>query len=150
MGHLRERNAAKKRGGDVRLLTIDQADAEQRWERVPNRELDPAVLFERAWALEVLNRAVAALEHEYSRRNDRRSFDALKQTLVPGGAPESHGAIAARLGISEGAVRVAAHRLRKSYRRALRAELRSTVERPEDADAEYETLMRSLSGRVSE
>jgi len=149
MGHVRERNAAKKRGGDHRILDIDQAEAEERWERIPNRELEPAVLFERAWALEVLARAVAVVEHEYARKNARRLFDALKHTLAAGANARGYAAVAEKLGTTEGAVKVAAHRMRASYRKALRAELRSTVEHAEDADAEYTALMEALSGSRS-
>ncbi len=150
IGHLRERQSAKKRGGDLRAVTFDELEAEQRWQRIPNRELDPAQLFQRAWALEVLARAVATVEHEYERRNGRRVFDALKHTLAPGTAGQGYAALAVQLGTTEGAIKVAAHRLKASYRKALRSELRATVESPDDADAEFRVLMEALGASGSD
>lgn len=144
IGHLRERQSAKKRGGDLRAVSFDVVEAEERWGRVPNRELDPATLFDRAWALEVLARAIASVERDYARRGRRPLFEALKHTLAPGAEGSSYAALASRLGTTEGAVKIAAHRLRASYRKALRDELRSTVEDPTDADAEFAALMDAL------
>lgn len=73
------------------------------------------------------------------------SFDGLKESLAGGGGAEGHAAAARRLGMSEGAVKVAAHRMRRRYRDLLREEIARTVDRPDDVDGELRHLFGVLS-----
>jgi len=144
MGHDRERAATLKRGGTFRTIGLDEAEAERRWNHVANRNLDPDRLFDRAWALEVIRHAASVVEQAYAARGKSALFDALKHTLVPGTGKAGFAGVAARLGKSEGAVKVEAQRLRVRYQKALRDEVRSTVEDPRDADAEFKELLAAL------
>jgi DNA-directed RNA polymerase specialized sigma24 family protein len=144
LGHSRERASAQKRGGGLRGFDFDEAEAERRWVLVADKEQDPGRLFDRAWALEVLDRALVAVERDYVSRGKAAVFEALKPCLVPGTGATAYASIAPRLKATEGAVKVAAHRLRRDYQAALRHELQATVEDPADADAEFNALKAAL------
>jgi RNA polymerase sigma factor (sigma-70 family) len=120
-----EKAQAVKRGGGQTILSFDRDEAESRFYREPFHELTPETLFERRWALELLSQALAALEREYRSASDAALFAELKAVLV--GERVSYADIAGRLGRSEGAIKVAAHRLRHRYRELLRAEIAETV-----------------------
>jgi len=144
VGHLRERAGAQKRGGGLRPLALDEAEAEGRWLRLADREADPSKLFDRAWALELLERALQAVGREYERRGRKRVFDALSPTLQLRSSSVPYAEIAAALELELGAVKESARRLRGSYRAALRRELRATVQDAREADAEYRVLLAAL------
>ena len=135
-----------KRGGDHEIVSLDAAQAEGRYSREPADPADPSRIFERRWALTVLDTVLARLKEELETEGKGRLFEHL-QTLVvgePGAA--RHAEVAARVGLSEGAVSVTVHRLRKRYRQLLREEVAQTVQRLEEIDDEIGHLMNVLCG----
>lgn len=139
-----ERARAQKRGGGVAPLRLDfdAAEAGLAFELADPRT--PERAFERDWALAVLARAFARVEADYRGRGRTLLFEALRGTLAPGAEPAGWREIALGLGQSEGAVKVAAHRLRRAFRTALRAEISETVEGEEALEAELAHLIEAL------
>ena len=143
LANVRAAQHAQKRGGGQVGLDIDFAHADARF-RLEARNEDPQKAFERAWALELLARALSGLEQEYRASQRGELFDVLKPELVGGeGAP--YAAYAARLSSNEAAVKVAVHRLRKRYRERLRAAIAETVVGEAEIEAEIADLFRALS-----
>jgi RNA polymerase sigma-70 factor (ECF subfamily) len=140
----RDRAMAKKRGGGQRPLSLDFDAAEGRYRREPSHDLTPERLFERRWALEVLDRTLARLRTEHIEAGKERLFEGLKGTLAgePTAAPLAE--IAALLGTTEGALKTAAHRLRRRYRDLIRQEIAHTVARVDDVDDEIKALFAAV------
>jgi len=136
---------AQKRGGGVRVISLDAVSAEARYAREPADLETPELIFERRWAMALLDKVLVRLRGEYEARGQGDLFEALKGTLGGGGA-EGHAATAERLGMTEGAVKVAAHRLRRRYRDLLRGEIAGTVASPDDVDDELRHLLAVLGG----
>ena len=141
-----DRATAAKRGGGRTLLSINPDEAEDRYRHEPAHSLTPETIFDRRWALTLLEQALADLQSECARDGKTDLFAALKPTLTGDGrdAANPYRDIAARLGTTEGALKVAAHRLRKRYRDLLRQSIAETVERPEDIDEEIRDLFAAL------
>lgn len=137
-----DRAQALKRGGG-RVVSLDDADA--RYRREPDHGETPERLFERRWALELLDRALRRLREEYERKGKARLYDALKGTLA-GDAAAPYAALANELGLTEGAVKTAVHRLRGRYAELLREEIGETVAAPAEIDDEVRALFRALGG----
>ena len=137
-----------KRGGGVEVESIDATgpDDESGGLQVADTTLPaPEAFFDREWALALIGRAMAVLENEFAASGKTNHFDALKPWLM-GEAPSMSQADAARtLGISEGAVKVAIHRLRKHFRDAVRAEISQTLRDPSLVDEELRHLIAALS-----
>ena len=112
LGHQRDHDRALKRGGGKRPLSIDARDAEGRYLREPADHLTPEALFVRRWALALLEGVLDDLRGEYTGSGKSELFDALKSTLTGDPRSAPYAEIAARLGMTEGAVQVAVHRLR--------------------------------------
>lgn len=140
----RDKQRALKRGGGVTLVSIDDTDAEQRYAHEPADTASADQLYDRRWALTMLEQSLARVREECTAEGKAALFDELKSTLTGGGA--SHAEIAARLGMSEGAVSVAIHRLRKRCRGALRELIAETVDTDAEVDAEMQDLMAALRG----
>ncbi len=141
-----ERAAAAKRGGGQRLVSLDFGDGESRYQREPSHAWTAERIFARRWALTLLDRTIAQLRIEHESAGKLPLFDALKVFLTgEAGAPPLR-TIAEQLGMTEGAVKVAVHRLRQKYRDALRAEITQTVTAPEDVDDELRHLLAALRG----
>ncbi len=102
------------------------------------------MLFEREWALNIVSRALAELHRELVSDNQARNFEILKPWLTGDCVHLSQKQAASDLGISEGAVKVAIHRLRKRFRALVRFEVERTVEGPEDVDNEMIMLIKAL------
>jgi RNA polymerase sigma factor (sigma-70 family) len=141
----RAHEAALKRGGGRVVLEADFAQADQRLDAESNRDADPELAFEQAWARELLRSAVADLEREYKESGRARIFEELKVELQRTGEGECQ-AHAERLGLSVGACRVAIHRLRARFREALQARIQSTLAPGESWEAELGALLRVLGG----
>jgi RNA polymerase sigma factor (sigma-70 family) len=107
--------------------------------------LPPDTFFDRAWALALMDRALSALERELSGLGKAEQFETLKPWLVGETAGLSQVQAAAKLGLNEGAVKVAIHRLRKRFRELVRAELAQTVHQPGEVDEELRYLVEVLS-----
>lgn len=141
----RERDArALKRGGGHVSLSIDFDAAESRYAAEPVDALTPEHVFARSWALEVLRRTLDLLALEYEADGRRALFDELREELT--GAKVGYAAVGERLNMSEGGVKVAAHRLRKRWRELLRDEIAGTVASDEDVDDELRGLFEALGG----
>ncbi|MEN8149235.1 MAG: sigma-70 family RNA polymerase sigma factor [Planctomycetota bacterium] len=140
IGHEREKARAKKRGGDRARLSLDFEDGERRYSFEPTHEATPERIFERRWALTLLGRVLDGLAAE----TDADLFAALRPHLTGEPAEETYREIALRLGMSEGGVKTAAHRLRARYRERLRGEIADTVSDPADVEDEIRALMEAL------
>ena len=138
-----DRAHAAKRGGGQMLLSIDEATAESRYLREPAAVDNPELLYDRRWALTLLERVMARLREEFSGAGKSELFDVIKGTLT-GDAP-SHAEIASRLDTTEGAVKVAVHRLRERYRAAIREEIAETVAGAAEIEEELRHLLAVLS-----
>ena len=131
LAHRREHDRALKRGGGRRTVSIDQVDAEGRYGREPAHGLTADRLFERRWALAMLEGVLARLESEMAGAGKADLFSRLRPMLEGGDTAGSYRAIASASGMTEGAVKVTAHRLRARYRELLRAEVARHGRRPE-------------------
>lgn len=136
-----------KRGGGVALLSIDEVRAEERYAREPADALTPEVIFERRWALELLERTLLGLRAEYAGAGKAEVFDTLKYHLAPDGDEPSSEEAGARLGLTAGAVRVAVSRLRARYRERLLREVSASLDAKTEAevDEEIDALFRALA-----
>jgi len=133
--------SALKRGQGAKLISIDTADAEQRYALEPADSESPDRVFDQRWALTVLDRVLAALRADYAAAGQERVFDGLKKFLAWNDAREAYRDAAAELGMKENAVRVAVFRLRRRYGDLLREQVADTVTSPEDVPAELEHLL---------
>lgn len=133
---------AQKRGGGQVIVEWDALDAEARYALEPSGNADADDLYDRRWALELLDRAMATLRAEFEAKSDGETFAALKATLT--GAEPPRDELAARLGLSEGALKVAIHRLRQRYRELLRTLIAETVDSPDEVEEEMRHLVRVL------
>ncbi len=140
------RDAARKRGGGLAFVPLDASEAESRYAVEPS--LGPDAMFERRWALTVLDRALAALAEEYAAANRAAEFSLLKGHLTATRGEIDYDATAAALGLSAGATRVAIHRLRKRFRETLRQEIAETVANSTDAEDELRHLVQILGQRA--
>ncbi|MBI5383417.1 MAG: sigma-70 family RNA polymerase sigma factor [Verrucomicrobia bacterium] len=136
----------RKRGGGARPISLDSLTAEQRYALEPADRLSADRLFERRWALTLLETVLARLGEEQAAAGRRAAFELLKDSLTSGERGTPYAALAARLSTSEGAVKVAVHRLRQRYRELLEAEIANTVSSPEEVIEERRYLFSVLSG----
>ena len=141
----RDRERAKKRGGGRKIFSLDFENAEGRYALEPADRLDPQKVFERSWALTVLERTMARLQAEADTEKKGKVFDHLKVYLTIKESSVPYSDAAERLEMSEGAVRVAVHRLRRRYRELLRDEIAQTVSTEEEIDQEIRDLFSALA-----
>jgi RNA polymerase sigma factor (sigma-70 family) len=139
LADLRDQDNAAKRGGGRTIVSIDPLDAERRYKREPAHELTPERIFDRTWALTLLDRVVERLRSEYDDAGRSGKFEELIALLTRESSTEAYSEIAARLGTTEGNVRVAVHRLRRRYGLLLREEIVATV-----GDAQVEDEIKTL------
>jgi DNA-directed RNA polymerase specialized sigma24 family protein len=145
LAHHREHDRALKRGGGKRLVSLDAQDAEGRYINEPSHELTPERLFERRWATVLLSRVLVLLEAEAIHAGKSSLFACLRPTLEGEDLAHSYQAIGETLGMTAGAVKIAAHRFRGRYRQLLREEVARTVADPVEVDAEIADLLRVLA-----
>ena len=136
---------AHKRGGGAPVLSLEFDDGERRYSLEPADEATPERAYERSWAQAVLDAAMARVEAKYVDGGRGNVFARLKPYLT-GDEPGSYAELAAEGGGTPGQLRVAVHRLRQDYGRALRETITETVERPEDVDEELRYLLEIVSG----
>jgi RNA polymerase sigma-70 factor (ECF subfamily) len=146
MSDQRSKERAKKRGGGVAPIPLDAEEAEGRYRLEPAHDITPERIFERQWALAVIEQAMIRLRERYARTGKERHFDVMKIFLSGEKRPVPHAEIAKKLGITELAVKVAVHRLRKRFRDSLREEIAQTVSDSGDIDAELRALQTALEG----
>ncbi len=140
LSNQRDHDRAQKRGGGRRQISIDGQDAESRYRCEPSDADTPERLYERRWALALLDQVLVRLDDEYRRTNKTLLFKRLKSFLVADAPQQSYAALGEELRLSEGAVRVAVHRLRRRYGELLRAEVARTLERQGDVNEEIRAL----------
>ncbi|MBI5362061.1 MAG: sigma-70 family RNA polymerase sigma factor [Planctomycetes bacterium] len=140
-----DRRTAEKRGGGRLPIARDFERADSKWRLEPATDATPDKAYERAFAEELLARALQHVEADYAARGEARAFGVLVATLTaPGEVP--YRALADELGATEGAVKVAAHRLRERWRIALREEVARLVDDPAEVDEELAALFAALAG----
>lgn len=143
MADERDREMAAKRGGGV-VGPLEFSTGEERYQREPTHQETPEHVFERRWALSVLDRTVERLREEFDRRGQAEQFQRLKGFLL-GGQAESYADVAGKCGMTEGAMKVAVHRLRNQYRETLRHEIADTVCDPAEVESELRFLAEVLA-----
>lgn len=139
------RETAQKRGGGTLPLSIDSTLAEHRYGREPADLEDPERLFERRWALALLDEAFLRLEAEYQAAGKEELYLALRPCLTQLDATDSYAVLATRLEMTAGAVQVAVHRLRKRYRSSLEAVIAETLDDPAETAEELQYILRILA-----
>ncbi|TAJ15985.1 MAG: sigma-70 family RNA polymerase sigma factor [Planctomycetota bacterium] len=145
----RDHARAEKRGGGrvvaLSQLALDFGGADERVAALAGDASDPERAFEQAWARELLCACVDALGREYKDSGRAAVFDELKDELQGAAGDGRVAAHAARLGLTEGAVKVAVHRLRARFRDKVRERVAATVARDADVDDELAALLRALA-----
>lgn len=139
-----DRESAVKRGGGKRPISFDEMDAAERFRAEPRDLASPDLLFEKRWALTLIREARLRLREEYERAGKQDRFAFLEGHLPGQLDGKPYAVIADALSVSEGAVKVEVHRMKKSYRDLLRSEVAKTVARPEEIDDEIAYLMEVL------
>ena len=139
-----DRRHAAKRGGGREVVSLDALDTPARERAEPVDEASAERIYERRWALTLLERALARLRAEYAGSGRSAEFDVLKDQLVSGRSDVDHATLAARLGATEGAARVALHRLRKRLRTHFRTEVTDTVADESELEAELRHVIALL------
>jgi RNA polymerase sigma-70 factor (ECF subfamily) len=134
------RNHAQKRGGGQPLLSLDELGAENRYRLEPAYELAPEKIFDRRWATTLLERALGQLRQEHGAADKSALFERLECLLAGDEPGVGYAELAASLKMSEGAIKVAVHRLRQRYGELVRAEIANTVASPEQIDEELRYL----------
>ena len=140
----RDRTRALKRGGGQVPVPIDVREEEARHHDGPIDNLNPEALFERRWALTILERAMARLGQELQQAGRGAEFEQLEGCLTGGEPRVRYQDVAERLGTTEGAVKKMVHRLRRRYGHLLREEIGATVAEPGDIDSELHHLLSAI------
>jgi len=135
---------AVKRGGAQRRLSLDFESGKSKYVAAAVDTLTPERLYEREWAIALLARVIEQLKEEFSNKDKLLRFHQLKQFISGSHSPEAYVTAGQSLGISAGAVKVAAHRLRERYRELLRREVAQTVDGPQEVDDEISSLFEVL------
>jgi len=140
-----EKARTAKRGGGQVVLSLDEQDAESRYMAEPSTELSPDAIFEKRWAVTVLEQVLARFRQESVSAGKGELFERLKGLMWGDENSASQSEIGAELGLSAAAVKSALHRFRLRYRELLRAEVANTVTRTEDIDEELRHLVSVLT-----
>ena len=138
-----DRQRAQKRGGGM-VVPLEFSSGEERYQREPAHGETPERIFERRWALAVLDRVVERLRDEFVHHGRPEHFDRLKVFLL-GAADAPYATLAREMNTSEGALKVAIHRLRKRYRELFRQEIADTVADPAEVESELRFLAAVLT-----
>lgn len=141
-----EKSQALKRGGGAITISMDLETAERQLPAEPADGVSPDQVFDRQWALVLLELVLTRLAEEYRVAGKARLFATLKPALTGASDAQPYAQLALELGTTEGAVKVMVHRLRRRYRELLEDEIAQTVASPHDAAAELQDLFRALSG----
>ncbi len=136
----------QKRGGGVVLLSLDTQSAEGRYLLEPAHEQSPERLYDRRWAMTLLEGTMKRLRAASADAGRGNLFEALKGMLSGDEDQLSYAEVAQQLGATEAAIKKAAQRLREEFRELLRAEIAQTVSRPEEVDEEIRDLFAALRG----
>ena len=146
LSHEWEKARALKRGGGEETVSLDFASAERRYDLEPLDDETPDKIYDKQWALTLLNQVLDRLEQECAQEGKREWFENLRLTLTGSRESQPYADLAKTFGVSESAVKVAVHRLRLRYRALVREEIAGTIEHPEDVDDEMKHLFAILAG----
>ena len=136
---------AQKRGGG-KVISLDLQSAETRLGEIPVEHFTPEKAFEHRWAITLLEQVYQRLGEEYRAQGKGALFDALRTTLAGASDAAPYAELARQLDLTEGAVKVAVHRLRQRYRGLLRDTIADTVSTPDEVEDELRYLFRTLAG----
>jgi RNA polymerase sigma-70 factor (ECF subfamily) len=136
---------AQKRGGGILPVPLQFDTAETRYGHEPADNITPEQNYERRWALTLLDTVLRRLRSEYEQEGKAELFTALNPCLVGDRTAQPYAELAVKLGISEGTVKSAVHRLRQRYRQLLRDEIAQTVADPGEVDEELHHLFAVLA-----
>jgi RNA polymerase sigma-70 factor (ECF subfamily) len=136
---------AQKRGGG-QVISLDLQTAETRLEQHAAKDLTPEQAYDQKWAIALLEQVYRKLEEEHRQQGKTDLFAALRNTLAGAGNAAPYAELARQLDTTEGAVKVAVHRLRHRYRELLRETIADTVAEPQEVEDELRYLLRTLSG----
>ena len=139
------RSIAQKRHPGQPFVPIDQGWAEEAYHHEPADEITPEKLYERRWAMLLLERAMEDVRKEMKKLGKMPLFDALKHSLGGDSSSASYAVIATTFNMTEGAVKAAAHRMRKRFRGHLHAAIAETVTSPEEVEDEIRHLFSVFS-----
>ena len=139
-----DRSHAQKRGGGGATLSLDFQAGEARYHHEPGHQLTPEALFERQWALALLDLVLARLREEHSRKEQAAQFDRLQMFLTGDQERGSYDQAATILNISDAAVRTAVHRLRRRYAELIREEIAAIINDPDEVEGEIHFLLAAL------
>ena len=142
----RRRELTTKRGEGRALVPLHQLLERERADLEPADSLTPDRIFERRWALTLLDQVLTRLEREYESAGNSKLFDGLKEFLSDEPGHRSQAEIATELGMTENAVKQAFHRLRQRYRQILHDEIAQTVAVPGDVEDELRHFISVLQG----
>jgi RNA polymerase sigma factor (sigma-70 family) len=134
-----------KRGGQVRLVPLEFGTAEARYTREPADTCTPEQVFEKQWALALLESVLNRVRADYAQEGKGALFHTLEPCLIGSREAHPYSALAAELGMTEGAVKMAVRRLRERYRVSLKEEIGHTVASPAEVDEELRHLFRVLA-----
>lgn len=140
-----QRQNRVKRGGGAPVVALDALAAEERYRIEPSDASTPERLYDRRWALALLDRVFGRLRAEWSEAGKGAMFDGLR-SFLSGDDTAGYAEAGAAIGLSEGAARVTVHRLRQQYRELLRDEIAQTVDGPEKVEEELRHLLAALRG----
>ena len=139
------RQRALKRGGGAVPLSLAIDEAEGRYRHEPAEPMTPERIFDRRWALTVIERVLQHLRDDWRADGKGAEFDALRDSLLGEGPPGGYKAVAEALQTSEGAVKVAVHRLRKAFQKELKRQIAETVVDPAEIEEEIRYLIRAVA-----
>jgi RNA polymerase sigma factor (sigma-70 family) len=146
LAHEWARVRAQKRGGGQPAFSLDDAAADERYRLEPAEESTPETIFDRRWAFTVLDQAAARLRGEYETAGKGALYSTLKGFVSAESQPVSYEEAARHLGLSQGAVKSAIHRLRQHYQELIRDEIAQTVTSPAEIDDEIRYLLAVIRG----
>jgi RNA polymerase sigma factor (sigma-70 family) len=137
---------AQKRGCGRAALSFDAEGAERRYHLEPVEEQSPDKLFERRWALTLLDRVLERLEQEFREEGKAEAFEQLRGFIVAGTSEVTYAQVAEKLGTTAEAVKKGVHRLRRRYQRLFREEIAQTVADPAEVEDEMRCLCQVMAG----
>ena len=141
----------KRGGGKVISLERDEAENRYTWQPlsycIPESSFTPEQSFEWRWAMTLLDQVMGRLSGEFEQEGKKELFETLKPCLLGESSTQPYSAMAAKLGMTEGAIKVTVHRLRQRYRQLLRDEISGTVAAPEEVEEELRYLFAVLTRR---
>jgi RNA polymerase sigma-70 factor (ECF subfamily) len=142
----RDKANALRRGAQFKIISLDEAAGEARFQQEPSHELTPDKAFEQSWAMSLFAAVLRRLRDEYAAEGKAVLHDALEPYLTDDRVKAPYADTARTLGLGEGAVRMAVLRMRRRFGELLRAEIAHTVAKPEEIDEEIRALLAAVAG----